>query len=261
MSKPRKSWSLKKAVLIIFMSVVLVSGSAAVAIFYYKNLLHTKKDDSKYTITKIIQTGTQKEALRTSYLAELMGLSVDNPTNLYSFNVHVARENLLNSPVIKHADVQLVLPDTVYVDYTVRKPIAILRDVTNAAVDDEGYIFPIAPFFTPKKLPEVYYDLGLSDDMLQRVFGLQLKGKKTDLFMELLERPELEWVSWIDVSRAYSENYGKRQIVVTIKNRTLRLTAQNYVQELRRYLFLRKYLHADSVIDFRVSDIAYVYSG
>lgn len=251
MSKQRKIWPLRKALFIILVSTFLVSGSATLAIFYYKKTIAEKVIDHKYNIRNIIQTGTQKEALRTEYLAELLCLSENKPTNIYSFDVSEAKLKLLNSPVIKEAYVKTLLPDTVYIDYTVYTPVAKLYDITNTAIDEEGITFPISPFFTPKKLPEIFFGETI------------LQTEKVTLALELLD---LMKVCWVDVSQAYSENCGKRQIVVILEEeeglkRSLRLTTKNYAQELKRYIALRKYLKPQQqIIDFRVSDIALVHN-
>jgi cell division septal protein FtsQ len=100
-----------------------------------------------------VQTGPQKEILTTTYLAELINIAADPPTPIAYFNPQLAEKRLLASPVIKEAKVELIEPDTIYIDYTVRQPWALLRDFENTAIDEFGYPFPISPFSPPKNLP------------------------------------------------------------------------------------------------------------
>jgi hypothetical protein len=120
--------------------------------FFKQRRLH----NPKYDIQIIIQTGPEKEALKSIYLAELMHLSVDQKTNIYAFDVQEAEKNLLKSPLIESAKVKKYPPNVIYVDYTVRRPLAWIYDHKNIAVDKNGYLFPISPFFPPKNIAEIY---------------------------------------------------------------------------------------------------------
>lgn len=258
-------------------------------------------------IRSIVQTGPQKEALKTEYLAEILGICADYPQSSASFNLQKAKTALLASPLISNGIVSIIKPNILYIDYTVRQPIAFLADFENTAIDKEGYPFPFAPFFSPKNLPEVY--LGLSP------FGIPsedpekplvqwrspLKGKYWDLALHILAYvtdPKVmdEFnVSLIDVSSAFSNSCGTREIVLTTQDtlflkedgkeaevifpRTLRLSPKNYAQELGNYLKLRPQLLEDDrkrlalpgknlaqkmperIIDFRLPNLAFVEEG
>ena len=91
-------------------STCLISGSSYAIYFGLANMKKKGAVDPAYTIRAIIQTGPQKEALKTVYLAELMGLSFDQPKNLYLFDEKKAEHNLLNSPLIESAKVKKKKP-------------------------------------------------------------------------------------------------------------------------------------------------------
>jgi POTRA domain, FtsQ-type len=269
--KPSNWIPLHTALTWIFLSVLAISGSSYLALLYYKHLRELCTRDDKYRIVAIVQTTPNKESLKTTYLAELLDLSIDHPTNLYRFHSKEAKAKLLSSPIIKEATVKKILPGTVYVDYTLREPIAFLGDYTNVVVDAEGYVFPFKPFFTPKKLPEIY----LGETLAEQVEGdsseekkwhweIPLKGKKIELALSLLDFitttccDDVSYLCRIDVSHAYALSYGQRQIVVIMEDRMardegdrsvfysypriLRLNTENYVQQLANYLVLREYL-------------------
>jgi hypothetical protein len=290
---------LSKAFLWIIVSVLLVSGTSGLGLMYYQHIKERHRQDSAFKIVAIVQTSPESEGLKTVYLSELLGLSVDQPKNLYSFNANEALERVLNSPLIKEATIRKIRPGTIHIDYTMRKPIAFLGDYTNAAIDKDGIPFPVKPFFTPKKLPDIY--LGSIDDNIDNscglVWGKQIKGKRLDLafhILKMLQRKCCDGTSsvrQIDVSRAFALSCGQRQIVVTLEERSvkkvenkpvfvvsmriLRLTPENYPQQLANYLQLKPYLNEQdkkslsavtegsihlkpTIIDMRLSDLAFI---
>ncbi len=221
-------------------------------------------------ISSIIQTGPQKRALTTDYLVELLGLSSDRPFPVKKLHVKEAEEALLRSPLISQASVKLLPPGTLYVDYTVRQPIAWLEDYENVVIDKEGFPFPFAPFFSPKNLPCLY--LGLSSfgtassewGKPQVEWNKRVDGKLMELFLSVLNCVsnlkvcDQFSIKRIDVSNALSPSYGTREIVVITEDlftqhiqgkdvefhqpRLLRLNVKNFAQELGNYLSLRRQL-------------------
>lgn len=286
-------------------STLLFSGSSyTVMKHYFKNQRH-KQADPKYTLRSIIQTGPQKEALKTEYLAELMGISADRPCHALGFDLENAARRLLLSPLISRAEVKRIEPATLYVDYTVRQPIAWLEDYTNVVFDKEGYPFPFSPFFTPKNLPAIYLGLGpfgerSSDpDRETANWHVPIQGKYFTLALDILgivtdpKVADLFSVKRIDVSSAFAESYGTREIVIITEDfiskriggkdlqlcvpRILRLSTKNYPQELGNYLKLREQLLEEErkftppegnkaslvrlkekIIDFRIQKLAFI---
>ncbi len=249
----------------------IVGSVALVAVFgvncsrYYMHWRSKQRSDSAYQILKIIQTGPQKEALTTLYLAELMQLSIDQPMNVLSFDQKLAKKRLLSSPVIKEAEVSLKGKGAVYVDYTARSPRARISDYENIGIDEEGYLFPIHPFFSPKKLPEIHLGLfstpgvALSMDWKRPIQGASIDLALTILrLLTPLSDQHLLEIKRVDVSLSRATSYGQRQIVVVLEElskvvngqkqwtcrspRILRLSTKNYEHELGHYLVLRKEL-------------------
>lgn len=234
---------------------------------YYLHLNDFKAKDPKYQVVAILQNASQTEGLKTVYLAELLDLSLDKPTNLYQFDTRQAKKKLLESPLIKKASVKKIFPGTVYVHYQTRVPIAFLGDYTNTAIDENGVLFPFSPFFTPKKLPQLY--LGLQSLDLQ--WGDSLKeDQRFQLACETLKKigqlcRERLCVKNLNVSQAFSESEGQRQIVISFENprHLLRLSSEEFQQSFANYLVLYDYLKQNEdnnsyLVDLRIPHLAFI---
>ncbi len=245
-------------------TLVLSLGAFAL----YRNWKIKRMTSPQYRIVSIIQTGMEKEALKTAYLAELLQLSVDEPSQLYALDLKKAQAMLLSSPLISEVKVKRVPPGTLYIDYAVRKPVALLGDYANTAVDKEGFLFPVAPFFSPKQIPEIYLGLppfGAPEDAMERKGGewqSPLKGRYFALALEVLQFLE-EFhlqeglrVERIDVSNAFASSLGQREIVLKIEDelvlhqrkkelicqfpKLLRLAPKDYRLQLNNFFALRR---------------------
>jgi hypothetical protein len=270
-------------------SALFVSGASHKTIQYYFIKKPKMEPVVENTVSYIVQTGLQKEALHSDYLAELMDLSADKPTLYAEFDEEKAQEKLLASPLFQEAKVKKVSPNTVYVDYAIRKPVGWVLDFVNTVLDKEGHLFPMAPYFSPKKLPEIYLGQeGIHDACLNETpsFQTPLKGKYLDLALKVLSlfnevEKDFFRVQRVDVSQAFWKTLGKRGIVVTIENQLsepeatsihfLRLSTLNFAKEIANYLNLRESLleaekekvlmgeHLkERIIDLRISQLAFV---
>ena len=259
-----------KAVFWIFLSTLIITGTAILVWVYFKHIENLRGNDDKYRIIAVVQTGPEKEALKTVYLEELLDISIDKPANLYSLDTREAQKKLLASPLIKKASVKKMNPGTLYIDYSIRQPVAYSGDFTNTAIDADGILIPFKPFFTPKKIPEIYVGLHNDDEAISKplnmeeIWGMKLENKKFALAFEMLDSIanscclQTSHIRKIDVSRAYSDSYGQRQIIVVVEDwfeknhdgrsilcifpRILRLSTNNYRQELFDFTLLREYL-------------------
>lgn len=276
-------------------SMLLVNGSAYMCLKMVQRRATSVLSEDKL-IRSIVQTGPQKEALKTEYLAEVLGICADFPPSVSSFQKKKAEELLRSSPLISQAKVSLLKPNILYIDYTARQPVAFLADYENVAIDKEGYLFPFAPFFSPKNLPEIYLGLapfGMPNkdpDKPTAQWGTPLKGKYMELALQILSIATDGFnITWIDVSHAFSKSCGKREIIVATEDviferaeegkctafRTLRLSTKNFAQELGNYVALRPQLleedrrkralpghdpqkRIERIIDFRIPNLAFV---
>lgn len=290
-----KKLSIKQGLFWIFLSVCMISGSSLAAVIYYKYFKEKQRQDPAYQIVAIVQTSPDREGLKTGYLTELLELSIDRPRNLYAFDTQEAVQKLLQLPVIKEAKIRKIRPGTIHVDYVLRKPVAYVGDYTNTAIDAAGIVFPFKPFYTPKKLPEIYFG---SDESEIFKWGAVLSGKRKELAFALLALAsqycdECSFVVSIDVNHAFAPSDGERQIVLVLEDRLLRvadgktilctyprilrLREDNYREQLGNYLVLRSYLRERDrasllpgvgtmrqakpvIIDLRLSELAFIAS-
>lgn len=146
----KKKFTLSRALIWILTSAVLINAAFFLGVKGYAYWKKTSTLDYEVPIQAIVQTGPQKEALKTAYLVELLCLCRDHPTLSTEFDLKQAKKSLLSSPVIKEADVKFKQPGILYVDYTTRQPICFLYDFENVALDSNRVPFPVAPFSVPK---------------------------------------------------------------------------------------------------------------
>ncbi|MEI8299987.1 MAG: FtsQ-type POTRA domain-containing protein [Chlamydiota bacterium] len=262
-------------------SVFLITGSIY---SFLKTLPQTGFSQSsvEFIIRKIIQTGPQRDALTTDHLAEIMGLSQDVPTNIFRFDPDEATQKLLAISLLKEAKVELIHPDTVYVDYTMREPIAMVYDYENIAIDEEGFLFPFSPFYSPKALPEFYFglDSSFSWDKPIKSASFDLARRLLKLLQPITSEQHL-CLKRIDVSNAFHKSLGRQEVVIEITHEAqlftlapqqrfvhyLRLSPQNYGQQLGNYFALHRELVIGlslqegiqtRVIDLRIEGFALV---
>ncbi len=285
---------LKRAIAWILVSSLLISGSATAAWYYFQFVVGERRLDPAFDISILVQTGPEREALKSDCLAELLGISGDKPTSIYDFDVEHATAQLLACPVIKEAVVRTYSPNTIYVDYAIRKPIAYLGDYTNTAIDAQGYCFPSEPYYTPKKLPQFY--LGLPSSIVtEDLWGKPVQQESFTLATAVFETAtrilgsDGTRIVKVDTSMAFADSYGQRQIVLVIEEvtslcrgfetvlcytpRILRLATIHYEETLRDYTALRPYLRQQIVVatdqpvfraptvvvDLRLPNLAYLF--
>ncbi len=232
-----------------------------------------KMCDEKNQVVSIVQTGPEKEALKTAYLAELLGLSADHPISLYAIDCRQAEKKILSSPLIKSAIIKRLPPGAIYIDYEVRKPVAKLADYKNIGIDSEGYLFPLSPFFSPKEIPEIYLGLPPFEadaDSMGRCGG-QWLVPLTDPFVRIAfdvlhfleDSPWREGfrVKRIDVSNAFAPSLGLREIVLFTEEewvirdsfgecscnfpKILRVATRDFAQQLNNFFSLRRNMEED----------------
>jgi len=223
---PAYSW--KKAVMLIFFSTLF-----SLSLFAF---LQTRGDQA---VVAIIQA-PHGESLPTQCLAELIGLSVDQPLSFSHFPMKAAKERLEQTACIAKASLKKIRPNILYVEYTLREPIARLGNQSNLAMDASSATFPIEPFYTPKDIPILYSD-----------------GKGHEIFLQLLDYP----IKKVDLSAVDAPSLGSRQIVVEMKNGALlRLPVHNCKKTLDQYMLLaQKKDLSGHVIDLRVPNTAYIH--
>ena len=266
-------WPLQKSLFILIGSTLLTLSVSIGGYTLFRYMRQSKLHSKEYEIAAIVQTGPEKEALKSSYLAELLDLSLDAPTNLYAVDSKKLALQLLASPLIKSCEIKKLFPNTLYIDYETRKPLAWIADYRNIAIDAEGYLLPVSPFLPPKEIPELYLGLpafGAPEDGQGRKGGLwntPLENQHLRVALDVLRI--FEGSQWheglkllrIDVSNAFAPTLGRREIVlfteecITVEQKgkplnfvfpkILRLGSKRYQEQLDHFFTLRKTMAAD----------------
>lgn len=234
-----KHYSLKNAWMLIAFWTLLISGSATCGVLYYLHQRELQTQDAHFNISMITQMGEDRGTLPTSYFAELLGLSSDKKVNLIAYNVDEAEQLLLKSPLIKTVKVGKIKPNSLSIEYSVRKPYFRLFGEKNRAIDREGVSIPLHPFFKEEGLPELLLGektLSKGDVLLQqirRILGIMD-------FNGLI-------LTCMDISQIDEPSLGKRQIVLTLLERRnptkswmLRLSPENTDAQIKNFFFLRE---------------------
>jgi hypothetical protein len=280
------NFSLTKALCIIFVSTLCVSGVATCVWMYYSYQRVSRAQEEKYAITAcVLSSPYGEDALKGEYVAELLEISVDAPMSVYQFDCSDAEKTLRSQPFIKDAHVSIRYPDTVSVDYILRKPYAYLGDYENVAIDVEGYMFPMTPFYTPKNIPEIYLGTGVmkeDEEVWTALVGEEKLQYVFSLYEELLRynAEERFLIKSIDISKVEEESAGQRYIVVALEDNMkrgaaktsylLRMSPKGYEEAFKHFLELYAYIHSHDdeafdletmacmIVDLRIPDLAFV---
>lgn len=259
-----------------------------VALGLFLRFVVSKRDilQKDYYITYIQQESTSLDSLQTDQIAEILELAADKETVFSKDLLRRFQEKMDEVSFIETAALKFIKPDTLYIEYALRKPIAVLVDYQNAAIDKNGYKFPLMDFYTYKELPEIYLGTHLQDNPItHKSFFLAY-----DLF-RLLDQVKVTkpfFLKRIDVSNAYHNNFGKREIIICLENRYqdkkskevfsfphfLRLGTNNFEKQLGNYFSLYEELcsieqsqaavsleikqFAEKVFDLRLDNLAYI---
>jgi len=274
--KNRKNISFKRALYWILVSTCLVSGTSALMTLYFFHIQEIRLQSTRFNLKRIAQKSKNRVCLPTDYLAEVLGLSEDVPTNLGAFATRAAQKKLHASPVIRKAKVEKLFPDTLMIDYHVRNPQLRLIDFENAAIDRYGVLFPLTPFFPESFLPE----LKLGRLKKNIIWGDMIDDEQRSLAFEILDETiELDLlhslqIIRIDLSKMDNPSLGAREIVLMFQNKAtksicfLRCGVDELKVQLSRFARLIPKLKTNhwanaeensaTIIDFRVPRLAFI---
>lgn len=253
-----RKYSWKKVTLILTISTLSVSGSAALGCLIYRYAQHFQITNEAHIIQAVVQTGCKYAQLQTSYLAEELGLSADYPVKLGQFDLNSAREKLLGTGIIRAVHLKKIKPNLLFIDYNLRDPYVFLADYSNTAIDKEGVCFPFAPFYPPTTLPHIY--VGGSE---KNPWGTQIDQKYFRLLHTLFTSMSSEKMERVDLSRMEASTAGKRELIILLKGgTTLRLHPLTYKEQLAYYSVLKRNLsekmEGDVIVDLRIPEVAFI---
>ncbi len=232
--------------LVVVATLLLISGAGFKG-YHFFVMHHNKIRNSKeFLISGIFQTGPKKEAISTSKLAELIGLSSDQPVHIYDFDEREAEKKLLTFPVFKEVRIQKKKPASILIDYSIREPLAKVKDYLDIVIDEEGALFPYSEFYSQKNIPDIFLGVMDASDLNEKKI-LSLKVLK--MAQEML-KPLSYQIILVDVSSAYIESFSKREVVLTIEQESqnikfpylLRMNVIDLEKQLSNFLVLSKEL-------------------
>lgn len=225
------------------------------------NRLAEKKQNNIYTVQEIVQTSMCRQALKTQHLAEIIHLGVDMPVNLYSLDLEKAEAKLKDCPLIIDAKIKRKPPHSLHIDYTACTPVALVGDYYNTAIDEEGHLFPYAPFLAPKALPEVVFGIESFKD-----WQTPPPHFKEALHLIRLFKENHLSINYIDLSRLKAESLGRRELIIKTGHHYLRLPSQDYAKQLGNYVEFAEEIRlheqetgmVEKVIDLRIPNLAFM---
>lgn len=273
----------RKAILPISLCIIFISFICMVISGYH--LLHTYwavKAPQESVIRTIVQSSPEKNTLQTDFFAELLSLSQDSSIVSKKFDIEKANRLVKSFPIMKECNIHLDR-DTLYIDYELRQPIAYLGNFCNVAIDKEGVLFPISPFFSIKRLPLIYiHDSELAD--IDNLWGHQMTSESMKTALDIINHTlevgfqEKFLVRQIDVSSLSLDAYAKREIILIVElmeshtskylpaySHILRLNPKKPLRGIDQYLILKKELVSTNLIskrifDLRLPDLAFIRS-
>ncbi len=283
----RISWI--RAIYWIVLSTVLISGSSYLGYFQYRRWIKHRQTDSSYAIRYIVGDSLSEDSLSAQQIAELLDLSFDNPINLFVLDEKKAEEKMKSYAWIEDVNLLKIKPNALKVTYKMRKPAALLSEYENMAVDSGGHIFPFRPYYLGKDPLELI--LGLPEEEISLSAPISHPG--FELAMNILDFLQVQSaqsfkIEKIDVSNAFADSLGKREIIVALEDdcillnhhcffpKILRLHTIEYGKQLSNFFALNKKMRKDylkqiqhltinndrkftpQVIDMRIPQLAFI---
>lgn len=203
---------------------------------YYSHLQEAHRLDPAFNIQLLSHHGE----LPSHFIEELLALSVDHPPNIHEFDSEEAEKKLESHPVICKAKVSKALPDSCNVQYLLNHPVARLADWENGAIDSQGRLIPLVPFFSSVGLPQI-----ILGDEKEIAWGEKLKIRRVRVALEILESLPLHDLQTLDVSRVDFPSFGKREIIVTLKDTVLRLNPDDWKEGWKNFLKMQNLTSKD----------------
>ena len=233
--------SKRLALVCILLSVFFIAGPASLGFLYKKWRLENKKRDPAFIIEGIVHISKGNFSLPTQFFQNQLNLSNEN---LFCFNCPKTVDN----SIIEWAQVKKIYPNLLYIEYKPREPYARVVDLKEGLVDDRGVLFPKNNWNNVTNLCEVR--LGLETV----AWGDVVDKKKFILAKEIMSEI---LCSRIDVSKAFLQNLGQREIVLQLdRNILLRLNPSNWREGVERWFLLREQpLKDNMIVDLRLEDI------
>ena len=204
-------------------------------------ILFGKKNEQAVILNVLIQKTPTLNALSPRFFSDYLGLCPNGrPLLLKKLDQLKIQKKLQEFPVFKTIQSELTHGGELIVSYELRKPLYILKDYDNLGLDQEGVIIPITPYYSPKKLPEVY--LGLDKVTWNKKHKIEYAHQIVSYFNKY--RLDIFNIKLIDLSLLDHAIPAYREVVLTVEvfghSHYLRINPQHVEKALDRYIRLFK---------------------
>lgn len=239
--------------------ITLFTLFVASSFIFSKTLFRLVFSRHCFQITTLLQHAKSEDFLPTPFLEELLDLSQDHPVILFTADTEEMEKKLMDTHAIKWAKVEKRGLNQLSVTYEMRRPFAIASDFENTYVDDEGALFAAHPFFSPKKLAEIYFGEEIKPS---EVWKSHIAKEKMALAKEIVKLLSKAKVKTIDLSHLHEESLAQREIDLVFQDGTcVRLNPTQWKRQLENFAYLkREYLKGKKgpfTIDMRLVNVAF----
>jgi|GEM_PF-3033138 len=246
----KKTVTTKEAFLFVLKATCIFWSLTYVLYALYSHCRYRLEESPSYNIVAVVSKSPVQKKLPPRLLQEILDLSQDKPTNMFRFDMKRAKQRFEQYGCFKKVKMRLQRPGVLIVDYDLYEPYAALGDYENLAVDRaKKHIFPMHPFFTPKKLPEIYLGT-LSKERMDFAFEVLHYAKK-----KIQKRYT---VISVDVGPYFAFKPVK-EIILHCKGENdffLRLCGDRWKENIAQFINFEQKEEGSFVVDFRVPGIA-----
>lgn len=229
----------------VFLKVFFISAlfwGAFFSAWWWKNVQQrVREQDERFLLRRIAARSRTVDKVPLSLLASLLEIKEGEP--LFSVQPDVLLSRIHACPAFAGARVWRLLPGTLGVEYTLRTPVASLGGVRNVVFDKKGTFFFLLPYFAPKKLPSICFDLPplTTLEELQRASSVEmtLALRMLSALTTFAAKHTLT-LERIDLSKKNHPNIFRREIVITFAPEISKGGEYLYIRCNARSLSLKK---------------------
>lgn len=192
-------------------------------------------------LTTLIQKTPTRQTLSPRFFSNYLGLNPQGKNlAIKRLDIDKINKKLKSFPIFKSIDAEMTKEGALQVSYFLRNPEYQLKDYSHCGVDEEGFIVPLTPFYTPKKLTQIF--LGLEQLTFLKAHHITLANQVMDFFR--LHQLDQLTVAMIDLSKMKAAIKSHQEVIVTVefldKKHYLRLHPHYINKALIRYVSLFK---------------------
>ena len=187
--------------------ILVVSSLFWTGAFFTRRLYLERRASQVTTLRRIASHPHSEYKLPNALFTQLLGITPQ--TSLHALNCNALKEHLLATSVFEDIHLSKAPPSTLYISYSMKKPVAKLAANENIGIDIHGNLFPLHPFYPPLRLPSLFISPSTAEQEL--AIGLEILS----LLQPICKKHSLQ-LSTIDLSRSTHTSFFRRESVVTL---------------------------------------------